>query len=211
MRVQWKDVLREIVKRPLIHGRFLNTISLMEYIGARKIVKSQFEKNIDQNVLNHMNEEIRHAQVFKKMALKVSGGELKTYDEPYLIAGNEARAYLQCVDRSVESALNGENSYANYLLSTLLIEERANEIYPFYSELMEPLGFSHFIKNILKEEELHLQDTLSALQENNVLTAAQLSALRMIEGQAFQQLIEAIAREMGMAPTISLESNFFSL
>lgn len=211
MRIQWKDVLKEVVRSPKVHGRFLNTISLMEYIGARKIVKSQLERNIDQNMLMHMNEEIRHAQTFKKMALKVSGGELTTYDDHYLIAANEARAYLQCVDRSVESALDGEDSVANYLLSTLLIEERANEVYPFYAQLMEPLGYASYIKNILKEEEFHLMEVLGALKEKNAISSAKLSALRMIESQAFQQLIEAIAHEMQMAPTISLESNFFSL
>ena len=67
----WKQVLSELVKHNELHAKFLNTISLMEYMGARKIVKSQLEKNVDSEVLAHMTEEIRHAQIFKKARWQV--------------------------------------------------------------------------------------------------------------------------------------------
>lgn len=192
----WKRVLSQLVKNSEKHARFLNTISLMEYMGARKIVKSQLEKNIDSEVLAHMTEEIRHAQIFKKMALKLSEGLLKNYGDEFLLAGVEGRAYIQTVDQSVAAALNGEDSHYNYLLSTLLIEERANSVYPFYAELMEPMGFSSYLRGILREEEHHLEQIQTSLENSQKLSSQKLQALRMIEQKAFDFLIQAVDREL---------------
>lgn len=193
---KWQKVLSELVQRPLLHAKFLNTISLMEYMGARKIVKSQLEHNVDSEVLSHMTEEIRHAQIFKKMALKLSEGKLKTYADEYLLAGAEGRAYIQSVDQSIAAALNGQNAKLNYMLSTLLIEERANEVYPFYAELLQPSGFAGHLRGILREEEHHLEQIKQGLENSQKISSQSLEALRMIEEQAFNGLIDAVERSL---------------
>lgn len=193
MNIDWRGTLARLVQNNELHARFLNTISLMEYMGARKIVKSQIEKHIDAEVLAHMSEEIRHAQIFKKMALKLSDGKLKTYSDQHLLAGPEGRAYIQSVDQSVAAALHGEDPKTNYLLSTLLIEERANDVYPFYGELVEPLGFGGYLRTILREEENHLEQINEALVGSQKISSQQLDALRMIEQQAFEFLIKSVA------------------
>ena len=38
--------LKRLACRPEAHARFVNTLSLLEYIGARKIMKSQKESRI---------------------------------------------------------------------------------------------------------------------------------------------------------------------
>ncbi len=197
----WKMILTRLVAQPLLHARFINTISLMEYMGARKIMKSQREELVSAEILAHMNEEIRHAQVFKKIALKMSHGEFKTYREDHLLAGLQGRNYIQTVDQAIASALKGENSYLNYLLSTLLIEERANSIYPFYAELMEPLGFSSPIRNILKEEENHLLEIQKHLLDSKHLNLAQMGALRMIEEEAFMAIMSEVEFQLDQAPS----------
>ena len=194
----WKQVLSELVKHNELHAKFLNTISLMEYMGARKIVKSQLEKNVDSEVLAHMTEEIRHAQIFKKMALKLSDKKLKTYDDEYLLAGPAGRAYIQTVDQSISAVLQGENSYLNYLLSTLLIEERANEVYPFYEKLLEPFGFGTYIRGILREEENHLEQIKDLLEKSPSFSSQKLDALRMIEKKAFDFLISEVGIALDM-------------
>src|SRR5690242_14180620 len=42
----FKEVLDRFENRADLHARFLNTLSLLEYIGARKIVKSQIDRSI---------------------------------------------------------------------------------------------------------------------------------------------------------------------
>ena len=192
MTAQWKSTLSRLVKRPSLHARFINTISLMEYMGARKIVKSQEERGVTSEILAHITEEIRHAQVFKKMALKLSDGKLTTYGDHHLLAGAEGRSYIQSVDQSVAAALRGENTYLNYLLSTLLIEERANSVYPFYLDLLEPFGMAGPIRGILREEEHHLEEMHRALADVPGLDANQMAALKLIEEEAFQNLINAV-------------------
>lgn len=61
----WQECLTALVKQPTLHARFLNTLSLLEFIGARKIMKSQEEDSVTPAVLAHATEEIRHAQVLK--------------------------------------------------------------------------------------------------------------------------------------------------
>ena len=143
-----------------------------------------------------MTEEIRHAQIFKKMALKLSEGRLKTYCDDYLLAGPEGRAYIQSVDQSIAAALQGQDSYLNYLLSTLLIEERSNEVYPFFAELLEPLGFGGHLRAILREEENHLDQIKQALLGSEKIKSQQLDALRMIEQQAFDFLMASVATQL---------------
>src|SRR5690348_7777093 len=125
--------------RLAIHAEFLNTLSLLEYIGARKIVKSQVDRNITEELLGHITEEIRHAQVLKHLSLKLSSDSLSTYQDQHLLCGSEAKAYIQTVDHSVEKLLTKKNEWMNYLLTTLVIEERASRAYPIYNDYLGKL------------------------------------------------------------------------
>jgi hypothetical protein len=203
--IQWQDVLTRLSENRELHARFLNSISLMEYMGARKIMKSQHEKDVSFEVLAHMSEEVRHAQIFKKMALKLSEGQLISYDEPFLLAGNEARAYIQTVDQSVCQVLQQKDTHLNYLLSTLLIEERANSVYPFYIKLVEPYGFGSHIQKILREEEHHLKEIEDGLKQKQILDDQQMAHLRAQEQLAFDQLIAAVDRELKIVVVPELE------
>ena len=196
MKHDWKEVLTSLVEIPEMHSRFLNTISLMEYMGARKIIKSQMEGEVDEHLLAHIGEEIRHARVFKKMALKLSGGKLTSYQDCHLLAGQQGRSYIQSVDRSVAAALQQENSRENYLLSTLLIEERAALVYPFYAQRMIPLGFGSQISSVLKEEQYHLEQIRGYILQSGSLGLTQMETLYKMEQEAFEALMQAVAEEI---------------
>ena len=196
MKTDWKNILTRLISFSQLHARFLNTISLMEYMGARKIIKSQKEGDIDSEVLAHINEEVRHARVFKKLALKLSGGKLTTYKDFHLLAGQQARNYIQSVDQSVASLLEQENPRKNYFLSTLLIEERASQVYPFYAKLLEPLGFGSFISNVFKEEQNHLEQVRTQIRQSGQLRPEQMSFLYKLENRAFEDFIEAVQVEI---------------
>ncbi len=196
MEYSWKNVLTRLVSFPELHARFLNTISLMEYMGARKIIKSQLEKNVDSHILSHITEEIRHAQVFKKMALKLSGGKLVTYENCHLLAGEQGRNYIQSVDLSVAILLNHENSRENYLLSTLIIEERANQVYPFYAQLMKPLGFGSRISSVFQEEKHHLEQIRRQIMQSGQWDISRMENLRIMEREAFGALMKAVAFQL---------------
>lgn len=184
----FENLLAYFKKDSLLHARFLNTVSLLEYIGARKILKSQQESDISATVLSHMSEEIRHAQIFKRVALKMSGGKLPTYDDRYLLAGRAARDYFQDLDHGIAAELEVPNGWLNYLYSTLLIEERAGKIYPSYIKFLTEAGFPGVLEAIVLEENEHLKDVYAFLEKDD----AEKMEMRLIRMRALEErLFEA--------------------
>lgn len=192
----WKKTLADLVMLPELHGRFLNTLSLLEYIGARKIMKSQEETHITPTVLGHMVEEIRHAQIVKKIAIKVGGSSLKTYTEPSLLCGDEGRAYIQAIDHKAEEVLGVKNSVANYLLTTLIVEERAQELYPYYDQLLAPLGLNGPLKAIFREEEEHLAQVTEMLRIQNLCTDEMFEKVRAVERDYFENFFKQVQKQI---------------
>lgn len=165
---QITSLLEKLVKNPELHSRFVNTLSFLEYTGARKILKSQLEQDISQELLSHAAEEIRHAQIFKKIALEISSGKRNSYHEDHLLCRKEASHYIQFVDHEIERKLGKGKTWLNYLYTTLLIEERVNIFYPIYASFLEKFkehhSFAKMIRSVLKEEESHLYHVLKQLQ-----------------------------------------------
>ncbi len=188
----WKIILKEVVARPELHARLLNTLSLLEYIGARKIMKSQEESEITPTVLAHMTEEIRHAQILKKLALKVGDKSVRSYSEDSLLCGDEGRAYIQSIDQKACEIVGEKNPWVNYLLTTLIVEERAQELYPYYDELLSPLGLGGPLRAIFREEEEHLAQVISALKSHGGLTEAELELVRQEEKIHFTSFFLAV-------------------
>jgi hypothetical protein len=193
---EWKQTLADLVQVPELHGKFLNTLSLLEYIGARKIMKSQKEAEITPTVLGHMVEEIRHAQIVKKLALKIGGPSLKSYDESALLCGDEGRAYIQAIDKKAEEVLGQKDSVANYLLTTLIIEERAQEIYPLYDQLLAPLGLNGPLKAIFREEEEHLFQVTEMLKTKSQCTEEMFEEVRKEEKKYFEHFFDKIREQL---------------
>src|SRR5690242_3931398 len=129
---EFEEVAHRLLANPPLHARFANTLSLLEYRGARKILKSQRTESISAGLLTHAAEEIRHAQVFKRLALRLSDGGLTDYRSGHLLCGREAHAYLQAVDDAGAELLGLRGTWQNYVLTTFLIEERAVATYPLY-------------------------------------------------------------------------------
>ncbi len=192
----WKQILQEVVTQPAVHARFLNTLSLLEYIGARKIMKSQEESRITPIVLAHMTEEIRHAQILKKLAIKVGGASVQSYGEDSVLCGYEGRAYMQAIDHKACEVVGEKNSWVNYLLTTLVVEERAQELYPFYDELLAPLGLNGPLKAIFREEEEHLAQVIESLKTAGGLSETQLELVRQEERIHFTAFFAAVAEQM---------------
>jgi len=207
-----KQFIGHIVHDPILNAQFLHTLSFLEYIGARKILKSQNEKSITLELLAHISEEIRHAQVLKKLALKLSQGRLTSYSDQHLLCGPQARAYIQSVDRAAIEEFDSPNSnkdahgntqgsthknthrnpWINYLYTTFLLEERAKVLYPLYDQYLDHQVF----KGIMKEEETHLQDICEELGLVPAITENHLDQLRKRESEAFTLFAESLLKEV---------------
>lgn len=174
----------------LIIGKFFNTLSMMEYIGARKIIKSQHQDHLDEQILSHMYEEIRHAHVLKRVAIRFAGKACDSYAPEALLAGEAAVRYMQAVDAGAKQEFGIDDPKLSYLYTTLLVEERANQYYALIDEGLRAVGKAEVFRGILVEEERHLEEIFAALKTNS-LAMTQLEKLRVIEQQAFSQYLSA--------------------
>ena len=66
-----QDVLTRLIADPPRHARWLNTVALLEYTGARKMLKSQASQRMSEMILRHAAEESRHAYFFLRAALRI--------------------------------------------------------------------------------------------------------------------------------------------
>jgi len=194
---------RRIAEVPALHARFLNTVAMLEYIGARKIMKSQRADMFDMELLSHVNEEIRHAWMVKRMAIKLDPEAALTWSEEHTLCCKEAERYIQTLDRAAEDELKscgdfaslqekGTGAHVNYLYTSLLIEERADVFYGTYVKVLEEQGMAGTLKAIIKDEARHLEAMVENLAKLDPLAQTRLSGLREIEKKAFAQFENAL-------------------
>ena len=91
-----------------LHARFVNTLSRLEYVGVRKILKSRRSEQIDLDGLQHILDEAVHALRLKKAAVALAGGggdSVVTFADDATLAGDAGEGYLQALDRRAEEAL----------------------------------------------------------------------------------------------------------
>lgn len=167
-----QEIFQNIIADDALHARFLNTLSLMENTGARKISASEHKTKVSYLILKHACEEARHAFYLKKQISKVAKlDDFPTYENQYLIAPFASYTYLQLLDiqvcRYLKKVLKvtGEDlKYAAYLLVTYAIEVRADELYPIYQEALDEAQSKVNVKSIIIEEEGHLEEMITQLK-----------------------------------------------
>lgn len=207
--------LSGIVRAPAMHGRFVNTLSMLEHIGSVKIACTQGGAGISAGKIQHLAEEARHAELLKKIALRIEAGAapgshpaehgrrslLDGYTEPALLAGGAARYYFARLDALVrcrlrDDALDGareeaERREAAYLLVTLLVERRAAWLYPLYQRVVSEAGIKISVRSIIGEEDRHLADVERALAELGLHTDERCAGLFAAESAEFARLVSA--------------------
>jgi hypothetical protein len=169
--MNFSQLLSEIVSDNDKHARWLNTLSLMENSGARKISASEHKKDVTLIILKHAAEEHRHAYYLKKQITKLNADVCPTYADQFLLASSDSRYYLNILDvfvcKYLKTTLNlsgNELKFAAYLLVTYAIEVRADELYPVYQDVLDQTGSKVNVKSIILEEEGHLEEMLVQLK-----------------------------------------------
>jgi hypothetical protein len=190
----------KIVAEPALHARWLNTFSYLEYVGFRKIVKSQRAEHLTAAILGHACEEGRHALSLKKLAVKLGGAEFDSYSPDTLLCGEEAKTYFQELDKSCEEAFAGraeaDRARLNYAYVTLLVERRALKVYGTYKSALGQAEIAGKLKSMLAEETKHLSDIEALLHAADPEFSARLAKFEEIEAALYQNFIDALAREL---------------
>src|SRR3954466_6839801 len=100
MSMEFDELLPKIINDNALHARWLNTLSLMENTGARKISASEDPETVTYIILKHAAEEHRHAFYLKKQIEKIKA-DCPTYANDYLIAPKSSKHYLNRLDVDV--------------------------------------------------------------------------------------------------------------
>jgi hypothetical protein len=202
MRERIQAILRQIAAEPVLEARWLNTLSLLEFIGARKISRTVGDRHPSLKVLGHLADETRHAMAFKRLACEVADSEVSEY-----LCAQEAAAWFQMLDRELAAwatqALGREDVRLNYLLTTTLVEQRAMMLYPLYKAVTRQASVRAELGKVVTEEQSHRRDIEETCRR--LLTEAgvpDFSAPRAIEERLFGELLLALEREaaQGEAP-----------
>lgn len=196
-------ILPKIVADNQLHARFLNTLSLMENTGARKISASEDPVSVTYIILKHAAEEHRHAFYLKKQIEKTGKDLCPTYANEYLVAPAYSKYYLNVLDVEVsrylkkELGLTGrELRFAAYLLVTYAIEVRADELYPIYQEALDNAGSKVNVKSIILEEEGHLEEMIAQLHKFSPDWQCHADKAVEIETRLFNNWVEALSKEI---------------
>src|ERR1700751_4709431 len=162
----------KVVENAGLHAKWINTLSMMENAGAKKIKKCEHPVLTNEVILKHSAEEARHAYYLKKQIKKVVKNDCPTYEKQYLLAPNHTYYYLQSLDIQVCRYLKqtfgykGDDlKYAAYLLVTYAIEVRADELYPQYQDALTAINSTVNVKSIIAEEINHLAEMTYQLKE----------------------------------------------
>src|SRR5258708_32860334 len=186
-----------------LHARWLNTLSLMENTGARKISACEDPLTVTYIILKHAAEEHRHAFYLKKQIEKTGKDTCPTYAGQYLLAPAYSRYYLNRLDLEVcrylrkELKLTGNNlRFAAYLLVTYAIEVRADELYPVYQETLENAGSKVNVKSIILEEESHLEEMISQLKKFSANWEFHAEKAVQLESRLFADWVKALSQSL---------------
>jgi bacterioferritin (cytochrome b1) len=201
--MDFSQILSKIVSNNDSHARWLNTLSLMENSGARKISASEHKKDVTLIILKHAAEEHRHAYYLKKQISKLSIDACPTYADQYLLASSESRYYLNLLDvlvcKYLKSTLNlsgNDLKFAAYLLVTYAIEVRADELYPIYQSALDEASSKVNVKSIILEEEGHLEEMLVQLKSFSADWEKHAEKAVEFETKLFNDWLKALQKEV---------------
>lgn len=162
---QLREQITAIISDDNLHCRWLNTLSMMENVGACKITESERYFPVTESVLKHAAEETRHAYYLKRQIRKLSDAGFSTYQPEYLINARASFRYIHRLDCLISRLLTrelgltgGELRRHAYVLVTYAIETRADVIYGTYQACLKARQSPVSVRGIIAEEEQHLAE-----------------------------------------------------
>ncbi|MBU8898487.1 hypothetical protein DRW03_18185 [Corallococcus sp. H22C18031201] len=191
MRDRIQAVLRQLAQTPEVEARWLNTLSLMEFIGARKISRTVADRHPTLEVLGHLADETRHAFTFKNLACTVAGGEVTD-----LLCATEAATWFQSLDRGLAewaTSLTGTSDvYLQYLLTTAVVERRAMVLYPLYKAASRNAVVREELGRVVVEEQSHRRTLEDACLARLAAVGATLEPALAMEERLFEPFLGAL-------------------
>jgi hypothetical protein len=209
MRDRIQAVLRQLAQTPRLEARWLHTLSLMEFIGARKISRTVADRHPSLEVLGHLADETRHAYAFKRLSVEVAGAEVTD-----ALCPEAAARYFQALDHELAAWATAHTGapdvYLHYLLTTTTIERRAMVLYPLYKAASRHPAVREELGRVVTEEQGHRRTIEDACVARLSAVGASLDEALALEERLFGAFIgeleAAVARELSATPPPAVTS-----
>lgn len=163
----FSEFLRQALLNSSSHSLWLHSLSYLEHIGYRKIVKAIPYEKINVEVFHHLKDEIEHSFLLKQAACELNPNPLdpKVALQIQQIAENYFQSLDLLTEGWIRDLLGKEDSFLCYMGVSTVIEKRAMKVYPtYYAQLKDP-SLRSKIQKIIKDESGHL----TSLEEKMVL------------------------------------------
>jgi hypothetical protein len=201
-----EPLIGTIVADSFLHACWVNTFSFLEYVGFRKIIKSQDAQTLTGTILGHAVEEGRHALGLKKLAVRIGGPAFDSYAPETLLCGEEAEKYFQDLDAACEQAFSdrpeAERARLCYAAVTWLVERRALRVYGIYKKALGASPIADKLDGLLAEEVKHLEEVEAWLFSGPTGFAAHSDKLTAIETALYEKFIDALHHDLTRGATI---------
>ncbi|MGF7231886.1 hypothetical protein [Arachidicoccus sp.] len=200
----FEQALEKIVAEDHLHAKLLNTLSLMENVGARKISKYEHPVNVNLTILKHAAEEARHAFYLKKQIGKLGEDLCPDYNFEFLLAPVVSYQYLHQLDAKAcrylyNRGLKGRAMHdAAYILVTYAIEVRADSLYDIYQKVLTATDSKVNVKSIILEEAGHLEEMTRMLKKFDENWQPIAEDVCKIEDALHQQWVKGLAQTVGL-------------
>ncbi|MBI1862310.1 MAG: ferritin-like domain-containing protein [Deltaproteobacteria bacterium] len=137
--------LAKISENPRLENEFLELLSLLEYVGCRKILKGVPVEKVSVDVLVHIQEESLHALMLRRLVDKPSG--VPWSESLFAPMGWE---YFRQLDKRVSTEVS-----PSYEAVSWAIEQRALSLYPDYFSLTTREDVKKVLSTIIAQEKRH--------------------------------------------------------
>jgi len=189
--------LEDVFASPGRQFHWLKSLSYLEFIGYRKMVKAVPYAEVNHGVYHHLSDEIQHSFMLKELAEKISEGRTLSPEALESIT-RIAEDYFQTIDektdRTVRESLGIENSYLCYLGVSYLVEKRAMKVYPSYFSKAASSSLKHVIQKIIKDESEHLTYLESYINRFPAAGFLKDNQLFEVEEECFGRYLEAMKK-----------------
>ncbi len=168
-----------------LSARFLNSLSLLEHIGSRKIMVSQAGA-LNGETLKHMAEETRHAFFFKRAAEAIAGRPME-YGAGDVLAGSQARLYMHRLDAFIARSVQRSCRLSVHVHHR---RDAGGVVLQLFDQVWKAAGRTLKLSSLLAEEETHLAQMRARLADPLVET--RLESFAAHENIQFARLLDAL-------------------
>ena len=195
-KASWDQFLEQVTQNPIQHHLWLRSLSYLEYIGYRKMVKSVPYAKMSTGVYHHLSDEIQHSFMLREIADKQFGNTLDMEKVTSLVG--IAENYFQGLDSQIDdwiaSKLGNKDPYASYVWVSYSIEKRAMKVYPQYLSKLHEASLKGAIQKIIKDEAEHLSYLEEVLDQFPEEISLKNAPVLEIEEKCFGNFLEQMGR-----------------